>query len=154
MGVLCIKKALMKKHYLLTVLLSASTLVSGYFYGNYQGKMESYEHFIINSAVESVLPIQILYAINSNKIQGSKGWLEHKLCSNLIIIGGVLKGFPELGSNEIVEKSLTMPKLYAKDFNVSFCGSEHSDIEKKALSLADDFPDSYNQFLNQYREVK
>jgi len=143
-----------KKYYLLTAIISVATLIGGYLYGKQQAEREFYLTFMSSSAVESVLPTQVLYAINSNKAQNSKIWLENEICSNLIIIEGGLKQFPKLRNNAIIQDTLAMPKLCAKDFDVSFCGSDFKDIEQRALSMANDFPDSYNHFLEKYRKIK
>ena len=143
-----------KKNFLLTIIFSVTTLASGYFYGNYKGQMESYESFIINNAVESVLHTQALYAMNSNQIEDSKEIIQNHICSNLMIVGLGLKEFPQLKNSEIIQETLAMPNLYAKDFDVDFCGSDSKGIESQALSLANNYPDSYSNFLNKYRKVK
>ena len=109
-----------KKYYLCTAIISGVALIGGYLYGKHQAERESYLTFMSSSAIESVLPTQVLYAINSNKAQNSKTWLENKICSNLIIIEGGLEQFPQFRNNDIIQDTLAMPKLYAKDFDVSF----------------------------------
>ena len=145
-----------KKHLLITITFSAITLIGGYFYGNHQGEREAYLLFMHDNAIESVFHTQALYAIESNQIEDSKKILRSKICSNLMIIGSGLRDFPQLENDEMIQGQLAMPSLYAKDFDIVFCGSgsDSKEIEGQALSLANNYPDSYDDFLNKYRKVK
>jgi hypothetical protein len=129
-------------------LVATVTGISSYYSGYYRAERAMYFEFVKSDAMNTILSTQSLYAIKKDKAEESIPWLEHSICSRLLVIGNSIDEFPEIQDSEEIRDYLSLAKRYSEDFDVAFCQG-HEEIANRALILAAS-ETTHKNFLQKY----
>lgn len=104
-----------------------------------------------HEAINTVLPAQVLFSIETGKVDDSIPWLKSDICGRLLAVGHVLDKYPDLKADQKIRDSLSLPYLYAEKKSMSYCDGDYPQADQ-VMELGN-VETTYSDYLEKYNRA-